>query len=738
LRSILDRILILGSNHNDSDLVVEVLMKTVRIIEHANTRRWLIIILTAALLPVLPLTIFSQEPRPDRYKTFLFGVDYYPEHWEESQWEQDARRMQECGVNIVRIGEFGWSLMEPQEGKYDFSLFDRAIAVLAKRGIRIILGTPTATPPKWLTHNYPEVLNAFPNGQRMNDQTRRHASYISPVYRQFSRRVVEAMASHYKGNPNVIGWQIDNEFNNEDRECYSEACRVAFRQWLKNRYLSLDQLNQRWGTRFWSQHYTDWEHIDLPLPSSSLHHPALMLDYKRFISDSVTSFMEEQIEIIRRHRPNDFITHNGMFRNIDYYKFARSLDIHSYSNYPTFDTNPQYSTGARMTMLRGFNGRFMIMEQLTGPAGQTYLLRTPHPGEMNLWAWQTIAHGSEGVVHFRWRSARRGVEEYWYGVLDHDDVPRARYQEFKKEGLEIRKIGQELLGSKVVSDIAVIHDFEAEWVFDYQYLSGAVRIGSATNELFRAAQEMKFNLDIIGTQADFRPYKLIFAPNLVMMDEELAGKIRRFVEDGGTFVMGAHSAVKDRDNAMTNQTIPIMGLSKLFGVELELFQTYQPQSGGPTREGLYLPPTVEKNFLKFGDGVSVPVNYFAEILKVKGAQILATWERNYMQGAPACTENRVGKGKAVYYGSFLNADAARYLMQRYARELRFTPLIAGLPKELEVTRRTKGNNNYYFILNHANADVTVQLGSGYRDMLAGKEAPAGITLKSSEYRILKK
>jgi beta-galactosidase len=708
----------------------------VRKTQHAYRTRSSLALLVLLLLPSMHLA--GQDRQPDRYHTFLFGVDYYPEHWPESDWARDAQRMRECGVNAVRIAEFGWSLMEPQEGKYDFSLFDRAIAVLASQGIKIILGTPTATPPKWLTHKYPDVLNVLPNGRQVNDQTRRHASYISPLYRRFSRRIVEAMAAHYQSDPNIIGWQIDNEFNNEDRECYTDACRVAFREWLKNKYVKIDQLNQRWGTRFWSQHYSDWEQIDLPFPSSSFHNPALMLDYKRFISDSVTSFMVEQIEIIRRHRPGDFITHNGLFKNIDYYKFTRNLDIHSYSNYPTFDSDPQYLVGARMTMLRNFNGRFMIMEQLTGPAGQTYLLRTPRPGQMNLWAWQTIAHGSEGVVHFRWRSARRGIEEYWYGVLDHDDVPRARYQEFKKEGLEIARIGQELLGSKVISDVAVIYDFEAEWVFDYQYLSDGVRVGSANNDLFRAAQEMKFNLDIIGTRADFRRYKIIFAPNLVMMDEELASRIKRFVEEGGTFIMAAHSAVKDRDNAMTNQTIPILGLSKLFGVELESFHTYQPETRALTRDGLYLPPAGEKNSLKFDGGTSIPVNYFAETLELKGAQALATWEHDHLQGTPACTEQRAGKGKAVYYGSLLNTEAARYLMTRYTTEHQLKPLIAGLPGNLEVTRRTKGSSNYYFILNHANLPVTIQLESGYRDLLAGKDAATSLILKPFEYRILKK
>jgi beta-galactosidase len=196
--------------------------------------------------------------------------------------------------------------------------------------------------------------------------------------------------------------------------------------------------------------------------------------------------------------------------------------------------------------------------------------------------------------------------------------------------------------------------------------------------------------------------------------------------------------VKDRDNAMTTQIMPIMGLSKLFGVELDSFQTYQPQSSGPTHDSLNLPPGSEMNSLKFADGASIPVNYFAEILKVNGARVLANWERDYLQGSPACAENQFGKGKAVYYGSLLNAEAARYLLLRYTDEHKLKPVMAGLPKELEVTRRTKGGSNYYFLLNHANASVTIQPGSGYMDLLTGKAAAETMTLKPYEYRLLKK
>jgi beta-galactosidase len=690
-----------------------------------------IILLTALLLwPSLPSLGAAQGGRPGRYDKFLFGVDYYPEHWDEGMWEQDARRMRECGVGVVRIGEFAWALMEPEEGRFDFSLFDRAIAVFARHGIKVILGTPTATPPKWLTHKYPEVLHVFPNGRAADDQSRRHYCYNSPVYRRLSRRIVERLAEHYRDSPAVVGWQIDNEFNNENPECYSESCRAAFRTWLKGKYGTLKTLNDRWGTIFWSQLYTDWDQIDLPAQTPAFHNPALVLDFKRFISDSVTSYMEEQVSIIRRLRPSDWVTQNGVFRNIDYYKFSRSLDLHSTANYPLFADDPQYPTGTALTLSRGFTGRFLIMEQQTGPAGQTYLLRVPRPGEMNLWAFQSIAHGADGIVHFRWRSARRGAEEYWYGVLDHDDVPRARFEEFRKEGAEINRIGPEILGSKVVSDIAAVHDFETEWAFEHQYFTREVSARAPLGHLFRAASELKYNIDFISPDADFRAYRVVFAPHLLMVTPELATKIREFVNGGGTFVMGAHSAVKDRDNAMTAQTIPIEGLTDLFGVEVEAFQVYQP-------------PSAAKNSLRFGPTgltlpAGVPVNVFADVLKPRGADVVATWERDFMRGRPAATEKRAGRGLAVYYGSFINLDAARYLVARYAALSRLKPIFAGFPREVEVTRRTKGRTDYYFILNHSDAPVTLRPGAGYLDVIAGRESPAAFTLKPFEYRVLKK
>jgi beta-galactosidase len=686
------------------------------------------VLLTQFLSGLVAITILasveaSAQTR-SRYESFCFGVCYYPEQWPESYWEEDARRMQECGVNTVRIGEFGWALMEPREGHYDFALFDRAIETLARHGIKTIFGTPTATPPKWLTHKYSDVLHVFETGRPANDQSRRQYCYNSAAYRRFSRKIVKALASHYRNNTNIIGWQIDNELNNENPECFSENCRAAFRAWLRQKYGTLDELNSHWGTVFWSQTYSDWAQIDLPFPTPAWHNPALMLDFKRFISASATDYLNEQAEILRRYRPNDFLTHNGVFKNINYYNLSRGLDLYAFDNYPTFSDSPRYSTGATLTEVRGFNGRMMIMEQLTGPAGQTYMLRTPRPGETRLWAMQAVAHGAEGMLHFRWRSARRGAEEYWYGVLDHDNVPRARFEDFKLEGRELQKLGPQIIGSKVISDVAVIKDFEAGWVFDHQYLTKEVSVGAVYSCLFQAASEQRYNMDFVSPNSDLSSYKLVFAPQIALMDEKLATHLRRFVEQGGTLVMSAHSAIKDRDNAFTAATIPI-GLTNLFGVELDSFQTYQP-------------PSQTNNTLHFDDGGAPAVQIFAEVLRPTTARVISRWERDYLKDSPAATEQQFGKGKAIYYGSFFNLDAVRYLMKRYACELGLKPLLAEAPQQVEVTCRTKGRTDFYFLLNHGDSPASANIGGGFSDVLAGEPAAASLTMPPFGYRVLKR
>jgi beta-galactosidase len=270
----------------------------------------------------------------------------------------------------------------------------------------------------------------------------------------------------------------------------------------------------------------------------------------------------------------------------------------------------------------------------------------------------------------------------------------------------------------------VIKDFETDWVFDYQFLTKEANAGAACNALFQAASEQRHNIDIVGPNADLSGYKLVFAPQLALMDDELAGRLKRFVAQGGTLVMSAHSAIKDRDNAFTAATIPI-GLTEIFGVELDSFQTYQP-------------PSRPNNALRLDDGSLLPVNVFAEVLHPTTARVLGRWERDYLKDAPAATEQPFGKGKAVYYGSLFNVEAARYLIKRYAGETGLKPLLTDGPDQVEVTCRTKGGTDFYFVLNHGDSPTTVNVGDGFIDVLTDKAVPASLALAPFDYRVLKR
>jgi beta-galactosidase len=337
---------------------------------------------------------------------------------------------------------------------------------------------------------------------------------------------------------------------------------------------------------------------------------------------------------------------------------------------------------------------------------------------------QTIAHGADGLLHFRWRAARRGAEEYWYGVLDHDNVPRARFEDFKQEGSEMQKLGLQVVGSKLVSEIAAIKDYESGWVFDYQFLTKEANAGPAYDALFQAASEQRFNIDFVSPTAELSGYKLVFAPQIALMDDHLGRHLQRFVEQGGTLIMSAHSAIKDRDNAFTAATIPI-GLTKLFGVELDSFQTYQP-------------PSHTNNAVHFDDGGAAAVRVFAEVLRPTTARVIGKWERDYLKNLPAATEQQFGKGKAIYYGSLFNVDATRALLKHCAAEIGLKPLLADAPEQIEVTRRTKGATDFYFLLNHGDSPARVNVGIGFTDVLSAKATPESVTLAPFGYRVLKR
>jgi beta-galactosidase len=409
----------------------------------------------------------------------LLGVCYYPEHWDKSLWKEDLKRMKDHGLEAVRIAEFAWNLSEPSEGNFNFDFFDRFLEEARAASMSVIFGTPTATPPAWLTHKYPEALNARIDGVLYRHGSRRHYNYNSKVYQELSARIVEKIAGHYGKHPAIIGWQIDNEVNCELDEFYSESDSIAFREFLKDKYQSLAALNDAWGTVFWNQTYTAWEEVFVPrLTINASVNPHEVMDYTRFISHSARKFVKMQSNIIEKYKKNgDFITTNGMFSNLDNHRMVKeSLDFFTYDSYPNFayclDREPWAgSSGLKDRMwsrnlshVRSVSNRFGIMEQQSGPNGWNTRMEAPapRPGQMSLWTMQSIAHGADYVSYFRWRTAPFGTEIYWHGILDYSNRDNRRIAELDDIHEKVTRISA-AAGARYHAAFGVLEDYDNQW-----------------------------------------------------------------------------------------------------------------------------------------------------------------------------------------------------------------------------------------------------------------------------------
>ena len=370
-----------------------------------------------------------------------FGVDYYPEHWPRERWETDARLMKEMGVQVVRMAEFSWFKMEPAEGEFDFEWLEDAVALLDSYGIKTVLGTPTAAPPAWIIQKNPEIQPIDREGRRRHFGGRHHDCQSNAVYRAHISRFVTAYAKRFADNPGVIGWQIDNELGNSHGDlCMCDSCKRQFQAWLHKKYGTIEALNDAWGTAFWSQGYNHFEQIGTPLLTAVGENPSAMLDWKCFCSDLIVDFAAHQARILREICPNHFITHNFMcFDNkVNYYDLAGLLDFVSNDIYPAGHWQkqphqPDSELAACHDVIRGYKKKpFWMMEQQSGMAGWEIMGRALEPGQMSAWAMQSVAHGADAVVFFRWRTCAMGTEQYWHGILGHSGNPGRTYHEAKR------------------------------------------------------------------------------------------------------------------------------------------------------------------------------------------------------------------------------------------------------------------------------------------------------------------
>ncbi len=492
------------------------------------------------------------------------GTCYYPEHWPEAIWPEDAARMVAVGLTWVRIGEFAWSRMEPAPGRYDWDWLDRAIGVLGAAGLKVVLGTPTATPPRWMLERHPDMLAVDADGRPRGFGSRRHYCFSHLGYRVECARIVTAMAERYGANPHVAAWQTDNEYGCHDTVLsYSEAARRAFQDWLARKYQSPQALNRAWGNVFWSMDYAEFTQIGLPNLTVTEPNPAHAMDFRRFSSDAVVSFNRAQTDIIRRHSSAP-IAHNymGEVTEFDHFAVGADLDIASWDSYPLGFLSAKVRGDAdhrrrfvrqgdpdfqafhhdlyrAVGRARTGEGRWWVMEQQPGPVNWAPWNPDPLPGMARLWAWEAFAHGAEAVCYFRWRQAPFAQETMHAGMLRPDSAPAPAHDEAARVAAELAAMPDVEAAHPAV---ALVFDYASAWAWDVQPQGQDFSYFWLVFDMYRGLRRLGLSVDILPPDtADLSAYRLVLAPGVAMLNEGFLKALERF---DGTALIGPRSNAK--------------------------------------------------------------------------------------------------------------------------------------------------------------------------------------------------
>ena len=652
----------------------------------------------------------------------------------------------------MRMGEFAWHIWEPREGKFDFALFDRAIKVLGRAGIKTILCTPTATPPRWLTVNYPEVLRVDGNGRVAGHGSRQHADTTSPVFRAHSRRITRAMAEHYRDNPDVVGWQTDNELNTTASESYSPSCRLAFQTYLAQRYDAIAALNHAWGGAFWALAYDDFGQIDLPRQMApGFVSPGHLQDYHRFLAHATAAFQHDQVVILRATNPDWFIFHNlGSLADIDFRgAFGQDLDFIGFDIYPMLYDEFRRTGGLGLSqalhldLCRACSGNFIVPEQASGFGSQPgFSTMNPEPGEMRRMALSSVARGADGVMFFRWRPAHFGAEIYWMGVIDHDDVPRQRYAEATQFFGEMNRLAPQILGTHVRMDIGIAGaDFDNQEAHKTYPMAMPSPLDDAIL-LHRQCYEIGIACGFIHPEDDLSRLKVLYVPHWVMWKPEWTARVADFVAGGGTLILSALTGTRDSHNHIPMVQAPGMGLAELAGVKVvEFGRLTGPDANGmfPPWPDSYVgahqpatrPPAASagrKYRFSLGNQDYTASHLYEQLELAPGTEVLGRWTDRWLEGGAAVTSRNHGRGRVVYVGTYLTPELAAGLVQTLCNPAGALPLVPNLPVGVEVSVRQNADRTLYFLQNTTELTREVAGVPTGTDLLSGEPVTGALTL----------
>jgi beta-galactosidase len=657
-------------------------------------------------------------------QTPFLGTAYYPEHWPEARWQPDAALLREGGVSVVRMMEFAWDKLEPRPGVYDFTWMDKAISIFADAGIKVILCTPTPTPPPWLTHQHPDMMRIDDKtAQRAVPGSRRHICCNVPSYRSASTSIVTAVADHFGANPNVIGWQIDNEFGCHNTvRCLCDFCRAEFQAWCERRYGTLDTLNAAWGTQFWSATYSAWAQIPAPGPTAAQHNPGLLLDYRRFSSEAWVNYQKLQIDLLRSRIGERFITHNLMLRfvDMDYFDLARDLDFVSYDNYPHGMSGPS-ETAFNFDIMRGLKRKnFWVIEQQPGPVNWTSFNPPVPPGQVRTWTHQAFVHGADAVFYFRERAVNIGQEQYHAGMMKHDGTPDRCWHESKQVSDDLQNMPKL---HRPQAPVAILFDYADLWVFELDPQNRTFSYYNQALDLYRYCWDQHIAVDILPRDADLTGYEAVLVPSPALIDEAHIANWRKYVEAGGKLVVMFRAGFKTQGSTWTDQPMPAGGLSDLVGATVDEFFSIPPTPSVGRRapddhaddwndeRGSYVNDLAARASIGFGDNFGLPqktrYHTWAEVLKPTTAEVLLRYGDGYYKDGVAATVHKVGQGNAYYLGCWCDPILPRVLWSALGLQKHvLTSDVRGAVMEI-ARMQTESGENVEVHLNHTKRTVTL-------------------------------
>ena len=632
------------------------------------------------------------------------GVDYYPEHWDKNMLDKDLDTIIELGSNVIRIGEFAWHMMEREEGKYDFSYFDRVINRAKEKNLKVIFGTPTATMPAWLAKKYPEVLSEFEDNTKRVFGGRRQYCFNSEKYISYSEKIIRQLANHYKDEKAIVAWQIDNEFGHEGSDlCYCDNCKNAFRQYLREQYDNdINKLNEIWGTIFWSQTYNDFDEIPLPVKTITTHNPSLRMEWERFRSISIEKYAKMQVDLLKEILGEDSVVlhdfSGGFFdKSYDFSKVAKHIDVVAYNNYPVWggqaEPIPPYEIACGLDFMRGAKKQnFWITEAIMGAQGHDVIGYLPRPNQAKMWSYQGIAHGCSSLMYFRYRGATKGAEQYCYGIIDQDNTKRRKFYEVQSFFNEM-KANEDLVESKVDAKVAVVYDYESMASFRIQRQSFLFDYKQEVYRLYRPFFENNVTMDVIPSDASFDEYEVLLVPVMIVFKKEVQERIREFVKAGKTVVLSFRNSVKDYYNNLTLNEFNPTNFTDFVGAYVEEIESFQGEQ--------------KINLRGVGEfeGVKGSGTVFRDLLRTTTAQTLFTYEDEFFEELAAITLNKYEGGNVYYVGCGVDENIMDKLAEKILKESNIETIKS--PKGVEVVKRSVNSRDKYFVMNHTDKTQTV-------------------------------